>query len=789
MKFLRTILLLILMGGCSTGNEKTQENVSPADLANPLIDSHKSRYDYFISAAVPYGMVCLYPDTRHGELWNTGYMYKDEYILDFSHIHNAQTAGIPVMPVTGPCKGNLGLEANRSRFSHDKETAKAGYHKVYLEDSKITAELTATSRTGVHRYSFPETSEAHFIFDLCAPQGPTKMLYGYARKTADNEIEGYSVMAPTFRRKKQYVAHFVAQFSKPFDDFSGWKLQDTVKKMVIPENGIIRGEESGIYVTYNNLKEGEEIILKVAISYVSADNARLNLEAEVPHWDFDRVAEEARKSWNDYLGRIEVSGGTEAQRIKFYTDLMHTASKRISSDVDGSYADWTGPQPVMRKLPLDAKGKPLRPFLDGDGLWGSQWNLNILWPLVYPEYGNWMAETFLEFYRNAGMMSRASWGGNYIYVMVGDHSVPLIASMMSTGRATFDKDLAYAGARKNAFPGGIRDRAGYEASPNPSGGGIDWYVEKGYVPVEIKDRGDGFHRGGTSMTIEYAFQDWCIASMARQLGKTDDHELFMKRSENWRNVFDTSTGWARARQLNGEWFGSSSPLAPQGQFNSVGFVEGSGASYTFYVPQNISGLIESMGGKDAFITRLDSNFIKAKPVRFVLPHGQHGSGWVDYENQPSCEMAHLFSHAGAPWLTQYWVRQVKELTFGGTDPFTGYLGDEDQGQMGALSALMSIGLFDVQGCVGENPQLEITSPVFDKVIMRFPSIENAAKTTLFEIITTRKNPDDIYIQNVKLNGKTWESFEFSVSDYMKGGKLEIELGPEPNKNWGITKND
>jgi len=195
-----------------------------------------------------------------------------------------------------------------------------------------------------------------------------------------------------------------------------------------------------------------------------------------------------------------------------------------------------------------------------------------------------------------------------------------------------------------------------------------------------------------------------------------------------------------------------------------------------------------MGGKDAFITRLDSNFIKAKPVRFVLPHGQHGSGWVDYENQPSCEMAHLFSHAGAPWLTQYWVRQVKELTFGGTDPFTGYLGDEDQGQMGALSALMAIGLFDVQGCVGENPQLEITSPVFDKVIMRFPSLENAAKTTSFEIITTRKNPDDIYIQNVKLNGKTWQSYEFSISDYMKGGKLEIELGPEPDKNWGIAKN-
>ena len=435
--------------------------------------------------------------------------------------------------------------------------------------------------------------------------------------------------------------------------------------------------------------------------------------------------------------------------------------------------------------PLNTKGAPARPFLDADGLWGSQWNLNILWSLVYPEYGNWMAETFLDYYRNAGMMSRCSWGGNYSYVMVGDHTVPLLAALMSTGRASFDPVLAYAASRKNAFPGGIRDRAGYEAGPAPSGGGIDLYIGLGYVPVEIANRGDGFHRGGTSMTLEYAYQDWCIASMAKKLGKDADNELFMKRSENWRNVFDSLAGWARPRHENGDWDKPFYPVSIGGKFNSPGFIEGNSATYSFYVPQNVKGLISEMGGNDAFINKLDSNFIKAKPYRFITPHGEHGTGWIDYENQPSCEMAHLFSFAGAPWKTQYWVRQVKDIAFGGTDPYSGYNGDEDQGQLGALGVLMAIGLFDVQGCVGESPDLEITSPVFDKTILKIPSLNDPGMTSSFEIIAKRENADDIYIQNVRLNGKSWNSFRLPVSEFFKGGKLEIDLGREPNKNWGI----
>lgn len=777
----------MMITGCSDNPKTGEAGKTPADFANPQIDTDKPRFDFFISATMPFGMVALSPDTKHGDLWNAGYVYGEEYILNFSHIHNVQTAGIPVMPVTGPCRGNLGLDASKSRYSHEKEVVKPGYHKVFLEDYGITAELTATNRVGMHRYTFPETDEANILFDLGASLGPTKMSYAFARQTGENEIEGYSVMAPTFRRKKPFIVHFVAQFSKPFNYFAGWVKKDSTQTAVLikPEERIVSGKGSGVYVSYKNLKKGEQILVKVALSYVSAQGARLNLETELPHWDFDKVVSDSKKAWNDYLGRIVVEGGSPEQKVKLYTDLMHTACKRISSDVDGSYSDWTGPYPVIRKVPLDRTGKPARPFMESDGLWGSQWNLNILWSLVYPEYGNLMAETFLDYYRNAGMMSRSSWAGNYSYVMVGDQVVPLIAALMSTGRAKFDPQLAYAAVRKNAFPGGIRDRAGYEAGPNPSGGGIDWYIDLGYVPVEIAERGDGFHRGGTSMTLEYAYQDWCIYAMAKIIGKKDDEDLFLKRSENWRNVFDPVVGWARPRHLSGQWMEPFYPVSKDVNFNSAGFIEGNSAAYTFYVPQNVEGLITEMGGKEAFINKLDSNFIKASPHLFITPHGEHATGWVDYENQPSCEMAHLFSYAGAPWKTQYWVNQVKERTFGGTDPHNGYNGDEDQGQLGGLGVLMAIGLFNVQGCVGVSPHLEITSPLFDKTFLKFPSLNDPDKITEFEIIAKRKNSGDIYIQNARLNGKSWNSFKFPVSEFFKGGKLEIELGAEPNKSWGI----
>lgn len=755
----------------------------PADLVDPLIGTVTTRFDFFAAASLPYGMVSLNPDTHHGELWNAGYRYNDPYILNFSHIHNTQTAGIPVMPVVGPSKALQGLNASKSTYSHEGEIAKLGYHKLYLKDYGITAELTSSLRAGFHRYTFPAAKEGHIIMDLTASLGPVKMLEGYAKKVSDTELTGYSVMAPTFRRKKNSTVYFYAKFSKPFDKLNYWGSAGNGPKKLLDGAIEAKGKDMGLYASYTNLKAGEQVMLQVGISFVSMENAKMNLEKEIHNWNFEETVANAKAAWNDYLGRIEVSGGTKKQQVKFYTDLMHTAvGRRLTEDVNGEYTDNTGATSVTRKIPLTEKGVPDYHFLDTDGLWGTQWNLNILWALAYPEYGNSIAKTFLSFYTNHGLLARDSWGGNWAHVMVGDQTTPLLAALMNTGQATFDKEQAYEGAYKNAFPGGIRDRAGYEAGPNPQGGGIDWYIKYGYVPIEIRNRGDGYHRAGAAMTLEYAYQDWCLANMAKQLKKDKkQQQLFMDRSKNWKNLFDVSTGYTRPKDSLGNWF---SPFEPAGTSNSggfatPGFIESNSAIYTYYVPQDVKGLIKAMGGQSAFAEKLDKSFTNAASLGFSA-QGEHWAAHVDYANQPGCHFAHLFSYAGQPWKTQYWVRQVKEATFGDTTAALGYKGDEDQGQMGALSVLMAIGLFDVQGLADVNPTLEITSPIFDKITFNLPNKKK------FVIQTNGpKGKDNDYIQSVQINGKSWNSFEFPFKTFVNGGTMNIELGNTPNKKWGI----
>ena len=546
------------------------------------------------------------------------------------------------------------------------------------------------------------------------------------------------------------------------------------------------GPGAGVYASYYNLNKGEQVMLQVGISFVSMENAKMNLEKELPDWNFDGAVANAKREWNNYLGRIEVSGGTRKQQVKFYTDLMHTAiGRRMTEDVNGQYMDNSGPTPVVRNIPLTPGGTPAWHFLDADGLWGTQWNLNILWPMVYPGYGNSIASTFLSYYKNAGVLARESWGGNMAYVMVGDQTTPLLAALIQTNRATFNKEEAFNGALKNAFPGGIRDRAGYEAGPSPQGGGIDLYIKYGYVPVEIRNRGDGFHRGGAAMTLEYAYQDWCIAQMALTLHKEKYYPVFAKRSAYWKNIYDISTGYMRPKDSSGRWFSPFDPIATPatGGFATPGFIESNAAIYSYYVPQDVKGLVKIMGGNSAFVKRLNESFQNAVNAGFAAEHGEHSKASIDYDNQPGCELAHLFSYAGAPWKTQYWVRQVKEVTFGDTTASAGYRGDEDQGQMGALSTLMAVGLFDVQGLADKNPTLEITSPIFDKITFHLPD----GKTFIIETKHQEKQ-DNTYIQSVMLNGRIWNSFEFPFSEFEKGGIMQISLGPLPNKKWGTGTN-
>lgn len=741
------------------------ETKQPADWVDPLIDSAGSRWIFFSSACRPFGMVNLSPDTDVAGAWNSGYCYDTESIRFFSHVHAWQLGAVAVMPTTGAMRGPQGSDVYRSQFRHDTEIVRAGYHAVTLDDYRIRVELTSTDRVGLHRYTLPAEETCHILFDLTARLGPTEIQDASVQKVSDWELEGYVVNAPTVRRPKQATIYFVARFDRPFEAFGGWKGENVVEQ--VEE---VSGKDSGAFVRYTTAAEEQLLQLKVALSYVSVQQARANLEAELDHWDFDRVRDESRDVWNDWLGRIEVEGGTDVQRTKFYTDLWHVLlGRRLASDVDGKYCDMTGPEPVIRQIPLDSAGKPKYHHYNSDAFWNTFWNINQVWALAYPELTEGWVNFLLDMYDDGGLIPRGPAAHNYTFVMISAHSTPFIVGAYMKGIRGFDVEKAYQGMRKNAFPGGLMSKAGYEHNTF-TGGGVEYYIDRGYIPDGRENIG-GWHADGASQTLEYAYDDWCLAQMAKVLGKEDDYRLFMARAGNYRNVFDPTTGFMRPRRVDGSWWEPFDPLAPKG------WCEGNAWQYTWFVPHDVQGLIDLMGGRAAFNEKLNGAFEKAAPNDFVK-----SMGYVNFSNQPPIHMAHLFNYSGAPWLTQKWVRLVKRQAFGGATPQAGYRGDEDQGQAGGLGVMMAIGLFEVRGGAARRPVYEITSPIFDRV--RIHLDRRFYPGGHFDVVARNNSPENMYIQSATLDGERLDKPWFHHSQLVDGGALTLELGAAPNRAWG-----
>ena len=772
LSFRFTILAFVLTSLTLSSCEKIK---SPTDYVNPLIDTHKSRWFYFSSACRPFGMVNLSPDMSLTGSWQSGYLYDSTYIRCFSHIHAWQLSGIPVMPSTGEFKGNEGMEATKSSYSHETEIVKPGYHKIELTDYNITAELTSTIRVGFHKYTFPKTEDAYISFHTGEFLAHSKMDSSYIRKVSETEIEGYSIMGPTGRRPKPTYVYFVAKLNQAFTDMGFW--QDSILKPSI--SGSIKGENVGAYLRFNTAT-GDPLLMKVAIAYTSIEQARKNLNVELPHWDFNQVVSESDEEWNSMLSKIKVEGGTEKQKVKFYTDLWHTLlGRRILSDVDGKYCDMTSESPKIRQTDLDAKGKPKFPHYNYDAWWGTNWNLNVLWSIAYPEIMDGFCNTMIDMYKNGGLIPRGPAGGNYTYVMIGDPSAPFFAAAYNKGIRNYDIEKAYEGLRKNAFIGGIRDHSGYEHNTPAFGGGMEYYVKNGYVPERIQAK--GAHNDGATMTLDYAYQDWCLAQLADKLNKKEDYTLFMDRSQNYKKLWNPETGYIHPRNFDGSWISNFTPVGKG--FNTLGFCESNSAIGTNNVPHDLKGLIELFGGNENYVAFLESSFTNAEIHNFVVPHGKHAEGWVDYENQSSLHMAHLFNYAGAPWLSQKWVRVIKENVFGDITPYGGYNGDEDQGQLGSLGVLMGIGLFQMDGGASVNSNYEITSPIFDKITIKLNNDYYEGKE--FTIITKNNSVKNMYIQSAELNGEKWDKYYFPHEKLANGGKLLLQLGNKPNKAWGI----
>lgn len=779
MKFPFSISLLILLisFGCSQ-NPPSNASVQPVDLVEPLVDAANSRWFFFNSATRPFGMVNLSPDMVINGAWNSGYRYNQDTIRCFSHIHAWQLSGIPVLPTTGTFKGHLGANEYGSRFSHENETVKAGYHQVMLDAYGINAELTATTRVGFHRYTYPESDNSHIHVDFSTFLGPNDTKKGYAKKVSDTEIEGYALMAATRRRPKATYVFYVMQFDKAFAEFGGW--QD---KQLISGESEIEGAQTGAYVTFST-SEGEQRLMKVGISYVSAEQARANIETELPEWDFDQTVADARTDWNTWLSKIEVEGGTEIEQRRFYTDLWHALQgRRIISDASGTYCDMTGAERRIGQIPLKKNGKPAFNHYNSDSFWGAQWTLNTLWHLVYPRVAEEFVNSMMLMYADGGMIPRGPSGGNYTYVMTGASSTPFIVSAYMKGIRGFDVDQAYEGMLKNHSQEGIMAKAGYEHE-TLLGGGMEFYETRGYIPNPLPyPTKHGYHEDGSAQTLENAYQDWTLAQMAKSMGKEADYEKLMKRAGNYRNVWNEEIGWMWVREMDGNWRSPVEILK-----YDHGWVEGTAAQYTWWVPHDVQGLIELVGGRDTFSRKLNQSFESGVAHGFVsakvedkIQRDINRSTYINYGNQPCMQMIYLFNYSGSPWLTQYWNREVINEVYSGISPQKGYSGDEDQGLMGSLAVLLKIGLFSTRGGTAEVPIYEVSSPIFDKVTLHLDPAYYPGKT--FTIETQHNSPENRYVQAASLDGDTLDQAWFYHRDLVDGGSLLLEMGAEPNKDW------
>ena len=602
--------------------------------------------------------------------------------------------------------------------------------------------------------------KAQVIANLGGYIGNSTMTDANVKIVRNTELEGsFSSVDRYWGGPKEVKVFFVIQFDKPFDSLKGWKGNNILENV-----NSVQGDNTGVAALFD-VKAGEQLQMKIGISYTSIENARENMIAECSTWDFGKVREETQEIWNDWLGKMDVKGGTIDQRVKFYTDLWHVLLGRHKiNDINGDYPDrtegtrldgnFTNAVFKVKTLPKNKDGSLKFNMYNSDAWWLSQWNLNVLWGLAWPEVQDEMSASMIQYADNGYLLPRGPAGGGYSYIMTSCPATNLIASTFMKGMLTkVDKKHAYKIVKQNHMPGGMLGEAE----------DIKFYTENGYWP------------GNAGITIEAAFQDFAIAQMALKLGYKKDYEFFIKRSDGWKKLYNPDHKLLFPKSRDGDFL-HNNPLSGEG------WVEANAWQGTWGLSHDIGGLAELIGSKDTLTAMLNYAFEKAEPSDFVFAYND---GYVSYANQPGCSNAHVFNYAGKPWLTQYWVRKVKEQAYGGVSPDRGYGGhDEDQGQMGGVSALMAIGLFNLQGNVSATPIYDITSPIFDEITIQLDP--NYYKGKQFIIKTYDNSKENCYIQSAKLNGKELNNFWFTHEEYAQGGTLEIWLGPEPNKQWGTS---
>ena len=659
-------------------------------LVDPYIETNRGRYFFFVTGSRPFGMASAAPHTRNKNQNGGGYNYNESHILGFGQIHCWMLSGIEVMPAMASVNPSLGEPGWKSTFSHDDEIAQPGYHRVYLQDPKTWVELTTTDRVSFYRFRFTENMKAQLLTNLGGYLANSTMANAAVKKINNTEFEGsLSSVKRYWGGPKDVKIFFVVQFDKPFDSLKGWKASKHTDDV-----NSFSGDSLGVSAMYD-VKAGDVVQMKIGLSYTSIDNARKNMQAECTTWNFDEVKKESKEIWNQWLGKIRVEGGRTDQRIKFYTDLWHVLLGRHKiNDVSGDYPDrtqgkrdgnFTDAEFKIKTLPKDGGGNLRYNMYNSDAFWLTQWNLNVLWGLAWPSVQDEMSASMIQYADNGYLLPRGPSGGGYSYIMTScPTSLLIVSTYMKNMLTKVDAVHAYEVVKRNHLPGGM---LGTREE-------INFYTK------------NGFWRNNAGITVEASFQDWAIAQMANKLGRKKDYHFFINRSSGWQKCFNSKLKLLFPKDEKGKFI-HDDPLSGHG------WIEANAWQATWGVSHAIPELSKLMGGNDTLCSKLNFAFEKATPSDFVFAYND---GYVSYANQPGCSNAHVFNYAGKPWLSQYWVRKVKEQAYGGTTPDLGYGGhDEDQGQMGGTSALMALGLFSLQGNTSATPVYEITSPIFDKI--------------------------------------------------------------------------
>ena len=773
-------IILITALSLSACNEQNE----PVDYVDPFIGTDFFAH-MFPGPGLPFGMVHLSPDTYNkGWTYASGYQHADNSIMGFSHTHYSGVGmvakgDILVMPTVGqklritPGSRENPDEGYRSRFDHSEEIASPGYYSVHLKDYDIKAELTVTQRAGMHRYTFPKSENAHILLDLGHIIGNAPSEKSHLEFVNNNSIEGYKV-------SQEATVYFVAEFSKPFAAYGTWdgnyKTPESSASL-FPYKSAESGNNIGAFVNYHTTKD-EIILLKIGLSYVNVEGARKNLQAEIPAWDFNRVRKEAEDTWNKELKKIEVNSEQEEKKQIFYTALYHSLMAQvISSDVDGKFFGMDGKVHVAEDYS----------FFPSFLCWDTYRSEHPLMTLVEPEHVNDMIKSIVTKTRNYGWLPAQHHRNVFGQGMVGDHLVPIIVDAYMKGFRDWDIEFIYEAMRKKAM-----EPPPPPLSPSAGRFGLKYFKELGYVPVD---------RVAESVpnTLELAYNDWCIAQMAQDLGKEDDYHLFMQRAHNYENLFDPVTNFMRPKNFDGSWlrscgnkpakiikngdhtyYGCFDPLLVGRRPNRY-FTESNAWQYIWSVQHDVNGLIDLFGSRNDFITKLDSFFTMSPEISEPKYVGVVGTiGQYVHGNQPSHHVAYLFNYAGEPWKTQEKVRQVMDLYRTGPG---GICGNEDMGSLSSWYVLSAMGLYPV--CPGQNLYL-IGTPLFEEVTL---TLDGPYENGKFTIKANNVSSVNKYIQSAALNGEQMSKSWLSHKEIINGGTLVFEMGPVPNKEWGTSQSD